>query len=91
MSGLSYRERSFLDRLAAEARWQEKAPGRAALLKDLAACVGRERVTENIDRVVELASAAGLVDVQVLKDQDGLWRVLVATSGRPSSPDGDQS
>lgn len=55
VSGLEYREAAFLLDLAARPAWARPAPGRADLVKELAACVGREGLAENIALVVDLA------------------------------------
>lgn len=54
VSGLRFRERSLLERLAADDRWREERLGRAELLYDLAQCVGRERLVEGTERVLAL-------------------------------------
>jgi mono/diheme cytochrome c family protein/glucose/arabinose dehydrogenase len=55
VSGLRFRERAFIERLAADPRWREAREGRAQLLTDLAACVARERLAEHVTVVLELA------------------------------------
>jgi mono/diheme cytochrome c family protein/glucose/arabinose dehydrogenase len=54
VSGLRFRERAFLDRLAADDRWREDRSGRADLLRALAQCVGRERLALHTERVLAL-------------------------------------
>ena len=54
VSGLRYRERAFIERLAVDDRWHEERSGRAELLRALAQCVGRERLALHTERVVEL-------------------------------------
>ncbi|QDV09357.1 Cytochrome c-552 precursor [Planctomycetes bacterium Poly30] len=55
ISGLEYREAAFLAALAEREDWLEERPGRKALLKELAECVGREGVYENVGMAVDLA------------------------------------
>ncbi len=55
ISGLEFREAEFLLMLATAKDWSRDASGRAALVKALASCVGRERLQENVERVVGLA------------------------------------
>ena len=55
VSGLEYREAAFLIQLAERPEWQQAAPGRAELFKQLAGCVGREGLSENLERIVDLA------------------------------------
>ncbi|MEZ6015038.1 MAG: c-type cytochrome [Planctomycetota bacterium] len=55
VSGLRFRECAFLDRIALEPRWRESTRGRPELLRDLAACIGREGLGEHIERVLALA------------------------------------
>lgn len=55
VSGLAYREAAFIGQLAGDAAWRKNGEGRAALLKELASCVGREGLAENLAMVVDLA------------------------------------
>lgn len=55
ISGLEFREGEFLARLAADEGWERAAPGRPELLEALAACIGRERLAENLSMAVDLA------------------------------------
>lgn len=55
VSGLEYREAAFVSRLAVNEAWKSAAPGRASLLKELAACVGREGLPESIEALVDTA------------------------------------
>lgn len=55
ISGLQYREARFLASLADRKAWTQEKAGRKALVKDLAACVGREALHENVEMLVELA------------------------------------
>ena len=55
ISGLEFREAALLAKLAASDAWRANAPGRPAFLKDLAACIGRERLGENLSFAVDLA------------------------------------
>lgn len=57
VSGLQFRELDMLARLAEDPAWAEPADGRAALLRDLAACVGREGLSQNIEVLVSLVLA----------------------------------
>lgn len=57
VSGLRFRERAFIDRLALDVRWHEQRQGRPELLRDLAGCVGRERLPDNVERLIALALA----------------------------------
>lgn len=58
VSGLRFREVAFLARLAEDAEWREERLGRSELLRDLATCVGRERLASHIETVLELALRA---------------------------------
>ena len=54
VSGLQYRELDMLVRLAEDPAWAEPADGRAALLRDLAACVGREGLASHVEAAVAI-------------------------------------
>lgn len=56
VSGLEFREATFLLILARSEFWvQREEDGQVDLLRSLAACVGRERLQENIEQIVDLA------------------------------------
>ncbi|MEL6428425.1 MAG: PVC-type heme-binding CxxCH protein [Planctomycetota bacterium] len=58
VAGLQFQEASFLARLASRPEWSTERKGRAALLTELAACVGREGIASNVEDVVDLALRA---------------------------------
>ncbi|MEM9381363.1 MAG: PVC-type heme-binding CxxCH protein [Planctomycetota bacterium] len=55
VSGLQYREADMLLLLAERDDWRDERPGRKALVRALASCVGREGLAENVERIVDLA------------------------------------
>ncbi len=55
ISGLAYREVRLLMQLAGEPEWLHQKKGRAALVKELASCIGREGLQENMELVVDLS------------------------------------
>ena len=57
ISGLQFREADFLLELALRPAWATELSGRKDLLRALAACVGREKLQENVELIVDLALA----------------------------------
>ena len=55
LSGLEFREALFLDTLAQRADWGKEAPGRKALIKELATCIGKEALFANVEMAVDHA------------------------------------
>ncbi len=55
LSGLEFREALFLDTLAQRGQWNSELPGRKQLIKDLAACIGKEALFANVEMAVDHA------------------------------------
>jgi putative membrane-bound dehydrogenase-like protein len=55
LSGLEFREALFLDTLAQRGQWKSERPGRKTLIKDLAACIGKEALYANVEMAVDHA------------------------------------
>lgn len=56
LTGLYGRELEFLEKLLADKSWKEEQPGRAEFLNGLAECIFRERKTDHVDRLFQLAA-----------------------------------
>lgn len=89
LTGLNGRELEFLELLLADPGWNEKAPGREALLRGLSQCVFTEHQAERVSRLLELAAAqAGIGHWRQLALLDGIVSTVGPTSKMKGAPRG---
>ncbi len=56
LTGLHKRELEFLEKLLGDKSWNESKPGRAEMLSGLAGCIFKDRKTDRVNRLFEIAT-----------------------------------